>query len=238
MRAVTKRAWAISRLVRPSAGELGDPALAGRQRVEPRENDAARARAGGAELGLGLFGEPFGARAVGGVERLAEELSRFGAPVAPPKHGAEVGESSRSFQPRRRHARTRRRPRGAGALHARRRPRCRRHASPRRARAERRMRGRARAPLLRGVRADSRSPSARWASAASDRQGRKLGQVTSASRQDCADRQEVLEPFGDSSLFDSAAGRGRGEGLRRSSDPLSASESSGASACSAASSSP
>ena len=99
MRAVTKRVWAISRLRETLAGELGDPALAGGQRVEPREDDSARARAGGAELGLGIFGERSGAGAVGGVERLAEQLSRFGAAVASPKHGAEVGERARSFQP-------------------------------------------------------------------------------------------------------------------------------------------
>jgi hypothetical protein len=34
---------------------------------------------------------------VGGVERLAEQLPRFGAPVAPPKHGAEVSEGARSL---------------------------------------------------------------------------------------------------------------------------------------------
>ena len=43
------------------AGKLGDAALAGRQRVEPRENDPARTRAGGSELGLGLVGERSGA---------------------------------------------------------------------------------------------------------------------------------------------------------------------------------
>jgi hypothetical protein len=35
---------------------------------------------------------------VGGVESLAEELSRFRASIAPPKHRAEVSESPRSFQ--------------------------------------------------------------------------------------------------------------------------------------------
>ena len=34
-----------------------------------------------------------------GVDRLAQELSRFGAPVAAPKHGTEVGEGTRAFQP-------------------------------------------------------------------------------------------------------------------------------------------
>jgi len=35
---------------------------------------------------------------VGGVECLAEQLSSFGAPVASPKHGAEVSEGTRSLQ--------------------------------------------------------------------------------------------------------------------------------------------
>jgi hypothetical protein len=80
------------------AGELGDTAFARRQRVEPGQDDAARARAGGAELGLGAFRETTGARAVGGVECVAEELSRLGAPVAPPQHCAEVDERARAFQ--------------------------------------------------------------------------------------------------------------------------------------------
>jgi hypothetical protein len=80
------------------ARELGDPALAGCQRVEPRENDSARPRAGGAQFGLGLVGERLGARTVGDVECLAQELSRFGAPIASSEQGAEVGESARSLQ--------------------------------------------------------------------------------------------------------------------------------------------
>src|SRR6188508_671225 len=63
------------------AGELGNPALAGGQRVEPCEDNAAGARTGCAKLGLRIFGERSGARAVGGVECLPEELSRFGAAV-------------------------------------------------------------------------------------------------------------------------------------------------------------
>jgi hypothetical protein len=81
------------------AGVLGYAALAGCQRVDPCKKDAARAGAGGAELGLGPFGERSRARAMGGVESLAEELSRFGAPVAPPEQGAEIGEGTRSLQP-------------------------------------------------------------------------------------------------------------------------------------------
>jgi hypothetical protein len=34
------------------------------------------------------------------VECFAEELSGFSAPVASPKHGAEVSQGTRSFQPR------------------------------------------------------------------------------------------------------------------------------------------
>jgi hypothetical protein len=74
------------------AGELGNPALASRQGVESAENDPARARTGGAELGLCVFSEGSRASAVGGVECLSEELPRFGAPIAPSKHRAKVGE--------------------------------------------------------------------------------------------------------------------------------------------------
>jgi hypothetical protein len=79
------------------AGELGDPALARCQRVEPGEKNAARACGSGAKLGLGLFGERLGAGAVGGVEGLSEQLTSLGAPITPPKHRAEVGEGSRPF---------------------------------------------------------------------------------------------------------------------------------------------
>ena len=54
------------------AGELGNTALAGCQRIEPSENDPARPRTGGAELGLGVLGERSGAGSMGGVECLAE----------------------------------------------------------------------------------------------------------------------------------------------------------------------
>jgi len=82
------------------AGKLGDPELAGRQRIDSCQNDAARPGAGGAELDLGLFGDPAGSDAVGCVEGIAEELSRFRPSVAPPKHCPEVDESSCSFQSR------------------------------------------------------------------------------------------------------------------------------------------
>jgi hypothetical protein len=39
------------------AGELGNATLAGGQRVEPCEDNSAGARTGGANLGLGIFGE-------------------------------------------------------------------------------------------------------------------------------------------------------------------------------------
>jgi hypothetical protein len=80
------------------AGELGYTALAGCQRVEPRENEPTRARAGRPELGLGVFGERSGASAVGGVQCLAEQLPRFGAAVAAPEQGAEICEGARSLQ--------------------------------------------------------------------------------------------------------------------------------------------
>ena len=53
------------------AGELGDSALAGCQRVEARENDSPGARTGGAELGLRILGERSGAGAMGGIQRFS-----------------------------------------------------------------------------------------------------------------------------------------------------------------------
>ncbi len=35
-----------------------------------------------------------------GVERLTEQLARLDSPVSPTEHGAEVGESPRSLEPR------------------------------------------------------------------------------------------------------------------------------------------
>jgi hypothetical protein len=80
------------------AGELGDAALTGGQRVEPGENDPPRARARSSELGLRLVGERPGTRAMGGVECVTEQFSSFGAAIAPPKHGAEIGKGAGSFQ--------------------------------------------------------------------------------------------------------------------------------------------
>ena len=63
----------------------------------PVRTTSARARAGGAQLGLRLLRERLGTRLVGDVERLAQELSRLRAPVAPPQQGAEVGECACSL---------------------------------------------------------------------------------------------------------------------------------------------
>src|SRR5215208_2837569 len=82
------------------ARELGDAALAGGQRVEPSEHDSSRPRSRGAKLGLGVFGEGPRAPAVGGIESLAEKFPRFGAAVAPPEQGAEVGERTCSLHVR------------------------------------------------------------------------------------------------------------------------------------------
>ena len=169
MRVVTKSALCDLAVGEVLAGELGDPALAGCQRVEPGEHDPARARAGGAELGLGLFGERLGARAVGGVERSREKLALSRASIAPPKQGAEVSEGTRASNiasPRSKASMASR----AEALHAHRRPRRRLRASPRPARAGRRMPGELELRRSASRAPHSRSPSARWASAACDRQ--------------------------------------------------------------------
>ena len=166
-----KSVWAISRLREALPGELGDAALARRQRVEPGEDDPARARAGGAKLGLGLLRERLGARAVGGVECLAQEFSRLGSPIAPPQQGAEVGEGARSLQAR---VATLER---LDRLTEQKRPTVTAgHDAGGMLRHAERTRG-AECPgeldlLFCEASADSRSPSASWASAASERQGR------------------------------------------------------------------
>ena len=81
------------------ASELGNTTLARCQRIEPPQNDPAWPRTRSAELGLSVLGERSGAGSVRGVERLAEQLPRFSAAIASPKHGAEVSEGARSFQP-------------------------------------------------------------------------------------------------------------------------------------------
>jgi hypothetical protein len=53
------------------ARQLGDPELAGRQRIDSGQNNAARPSAGGAKLRLGLRGEPHCPDMVSDVERLA-----------------------------------------------------------------------------------------------------------------------------------------------------------------------
>src|SRR3954453_6076138 len=82
------------------ARQFGNSELARRQRIDPGENDAARPRPGGAKLRLGFRGESHRAGPVSDVERLAEELFRLRASISPAKHGAEIGESPRSLQPR------------------------------------------------------------------------------------------------------------------------------------------
>src|SRR5437899_12700116 len=82
------------------AGELGDPTLAGRQRIEAFENGATWTRTGGAELGLGVRGERSRARAECEIECLAQQLPRFGPAITAPNHGSEISERARAFQAR------------------------------------------------------------------------------------------------------------------------------------------
>jgi hypothetical protein len=80
------------------ARELGYTALAGSQGVDSGENDPSWTRTGGAELSLCVVGERSGAGAIGGVECLAQQPSRFRASIAPPKHRAQVSERARILQ--------------------------------------------------------------------------------------------------------------------------------------------
>jgi hypothetical protein len=82
----------------PLAGELGDPQLARSKRVDAGEDDAARPRPGRAQLGLRPRREQSSARAMSGVERLAEKPARLAPPVPPPKERAEIGQRSRPLE--------------------------------------------------------------------------------------------------------------------------------------------
>src|SRR5262249_7360624 len=70
----------------------------GGQGVEGGEEDAGGRGGGGGELRLGVVGQPRRPEAVGGVERLTEELARLDTPVAPPEQRAEVGQHPRSLE--------------------------------------------------------------------------------------------------------------------------------------------
>ena len=217
------------------ASELGDAALAGRQRVEPREDDPAGrapvARSSVSACRRAAWRPRGGRRRVprGGALALrcadcaagAGRRGRRGRALSPPLN---------------RPARTRRSPRGAGTLRGHRRQRRRRHASPRRGRVACRMPGRARPPRLRGVRPararrarDGRAPPA---SAKANNSGRRSALVSARPTARKSSSPSATRP---------CATRSRPRATRRTAaviDPLSASESSGASACSAASSSP
>ena len=64
----------------------------------PGEDGAARPRAGGAQLGLGLLGERRGAGAVRDVERLAQELAGLAAAVRAPQQRAQLGQRPRPLE--------------------------------------------------------------------------------------------------------------------------------------------
>ena len=154
---------------------------------------------------------------MGGVECLAEELSRFGAPIAPPKQGAEVGERARSFQPgvatlervdrlaeQGRSTLTAGHDAGGALRHA----EC--------------ARGAERPGELELLFCETSCRLALAEREVGERGLRPPGEVTRAgdqcSRQACANGQEVLEPFGDSSLCDPqpAAGEAKNGGDERS----------------------
>src|SRR5207249_12016538 len=81
---------------------LGDAALAGRERVDAAQSDAARARPGGEELALAPRSELRGTtdrRQFDGVPKLFPGL---GASVGSTQRGAELGTRLRVLEPRRR----------------------------------------------------------------------------------------------------------------------------------------
>ena len=214
MRAVMNSVCAISRLVRPwPASSAMRRSLAVSESSPVRTTRRGRAPVARSSVSACSRERP-GARAVGGVECLAEELSRFGAPIAPPEHGAEVGEGARALQSR---VATLEgvdglAEQGRSALAAG------NDAGGALGDAER-ARGAERPGELELL---VREASRRLVLAEremSERGLRSPGEVARAGdqrpRQDCANGQEVLEPFGDSALFDPQPAAGEAKTPRR-----------------------
>ena len=80
------------------ARELGDAALARRERLDAAEDDAPRPGAGRPQLGLGARSKRSGARAMRRVERLAQQLARLAAAVAAAQERTEIGQRPRAVE--------------------------------------------------------------------------------------------------------------------------------------------
>ena len=212
--------------------ELSDAALAGRQRLHPAQHDAPGPGSGGAARSPPA--PPAGARPARVATSSASRRAR--APRAgvraPPSAAGSVSARARS-RPRRPPSVSA--PRAAAPRRRGRRASSRPLAAPPPAPGARRMPGPARAPRRRAggprLGAEHQLPSA-----ASERQGRKLGEVTSAwvSSAPTASRSSSPSAVRPWATATAAAKRS----TAAVSDPPSASAPIGASACAAASSSP
>src|SRR6266496_3800140 len=81
-------------------GELGDAALAGRQRVEPAEDEPPGSAAGGDEFGAGSLRQRDRPAAVGEVECNLEDFAAVCSLSRAPEGSPQVGHSASVFQSR------------------------------------------------------------------------------------------------------------------------------------------
>ena len=82
----------------PVDGQLGHPPLARRQRVEPGERGAARARAGCGELGPGPLAGRHRPAAMREVQGAPQDILRLRALARPPQGGAQVRQRASLLQ--------------------------------------------------------------------------------------------------------------------------------------------
>ena len=99
---VTTSAWAISRLLGPSATRSATRRSPRGERLDAAQGDAAAPRAGGQQLGLGAGGQRRGAAARCQLQRLPQLLARLRAVVGAAQRRSQLGACLGVFELRRR----------------------------------------------------------------------------------------------------------------------------------------
>ena len=85
---------------KPVCGQLGDAALAGSECLKPGKHHPAWLGAGGAQFGLGPFGQCSGSKMVRRVDGLAQQFPGLHSAVGPTQEGPEVGQGAGMLETR------------------------------------------------------------------------------------------------------------------------------------------
>src|SRR5579859_309753 len=85
---------------KPVCGQLGDAALAGSECLKPGKHHPAWLGAGGAQFGLGPFGQCCGSKMVRRVDGLAQQFPGLHPAVGPTQEGPEVGQGAGMLETR------------------------------------------------------------------------------------------------------------------------------------------